>query len=52
MNYSSILQITDVFVGSSRSGLLDRVSPSHAFSPVLVQFGKFLKIIVVLGSEV
>ena len=50
MNYSCGLQISDVFVGISRSGLLDRVSPNLALSPVVVQFGKFLKVIVVLNE--
>ena len=44
-------KITDVFVGFSRDALLDRVSPELSLSPVVMQFGKYLRVIVVLGES-
>ena len=40
-----------MFVGSSRDALLDRASPELPLSPVMVQFGKYLKVIVVLEES-
>ena len=45
------MQITDVFVGGARESLKDRVSPSLPLSPIIAQFGKYLKVIVVLETE-
>ena len=39
------MQICDVFVGSIRDTLLDCADPDLSLVPVVVQFGKFLKII-------
>ena len=50
--YSACMQITDVFVENTsdalldRDALLDHADPDLSFDPVVVQFGKFLKIIV------
>ena len=41
-------QIVDVFVGSTRNSLLDRADPDLSLSPVVIQFGQFLKLIVTL----
>jgi len=40
-----------MFVGSSRNVLLDRGSPELPLSPVMVQFVKYLKVIVVLEES-
>ena len=42
--FYSVLQITDVFVGSTRDNLLDRVCPDLSIAPVVTQFGKYVKI--------
>ncbi len=41
-----------MFVGATRELLWDRVSPELPLSPVVAQFGKYIKIIVVLVEEV
>ena len=40
-----------MFVGSSRDTLLDRVSRRTSLSPAVVQFGKYLKVTVVLHLQ-
>ena len=40
-----------MFVGSTSDALLDRVDPDLSLSPVVVQFGKFLKIVVTLHDD-
>ena len=42
--FSVCVQITDVFVGNTRDTLLDCADPDLCLAPVVVQFGKFLKI--------
>lgn len=44
------MQISDVFVGSSQERTMDRVSPDLPLSPVVVQFGRYLKVIVLLET--
>ena len=46
-----LTQITDVFVGVTRKLLLDQANPDLALTPVIVQFGRFLKIIVSVDTE-
>ena len=46
-----LTQITDVFVGVTRELLLDQANPDLALTPVIVQFGRFLKIIVSVDTE-
>ena len=46
------MQITDVYVGGARESLRDRVSPSLPLSPIITQLGKYLKVIVVLETNV
>ena len=45
------MEITDVFVGSTRDTLLDHADPDLSLAPVGARFGKFLKIIVVLQED-
>ena len=40
-----------MFVGSTRETLLDRADPDLSLAPVVVQFGKFLKILVTLRED-
>ena len=42
------VQISDVFVGSSQERTMVYVSPDLSLSPIVVQFGKYLKVIVLL----
>ena len=49
--YICIPPITDVFVGSTRDALLDLADSDLSLSPVVVQFGKFLKIVVTLDVD-
>ena len=39
-------QITDVFIGTTRYSLLDRANPDLALAPVVENFGKYIKIVV------
>ena len=49
--YTCILQIADVFVGNAIDALLDRADPDLSLSPVVVEFRKFLKIVVTLHED-
>ena len=40
-----------MFVGSTRDALLDRADPDSSLSPVVVQFGKVLKIVVTFHDD-
>lgn len=42
---------TDVFFGSTRDKLLDRADPDLVLSPVVVQFGKFMKVVIVVNEH-
>ena len=39
-----------MFVGTSKENLQDRVCPDLPLSPVMMQFGKYMKVLVVLGE--
>ncbi len=40
-----------MFVGSTRDMLLDRADPDMSLAPIVIQFGKFLKILVTLRDD-
>ena len=46
------IQIADVFVGTTRDKLLDRVDADMCLAPVVIQFGKFMKLIVTIDTEI
>lgn len=41
-----------MFIGNTRDRLLDRAEPELTLSPVVVEFGKYMKIVVVLNELV
>ncbi len=40
-----------MFFGGTRDRLLDRADPDLMLSPVVVQFGKFMKVVVVVSEH-
>ena len=41
-----------MFIGNARDRLLDRAEPELTLSPVVVEFGKYMKIVLVLNELV